>query len=144
MMEPNKSGRWSQFVCILLLSDYGPVALFMALQLIADGLWLANPWYDTFESSRTYDAMQFIAPEPVWAAWFVLLGAALLFYTCLSHHHRARMITTFLVALTWYFCTAMFFYSNPPVLGVVVFSTNAIAASWLYLRTRIYRSGRVS
>jgi hypothetical protein len=94
------------------------------------GLWLLIPWWDTFGSSKVFDAMETIAPEWAWGAAMTLLGLARL-TMWIKDGHLIKFRRAFAVAsmFVWVLITVVYALGNPLTTGVPIYATLIIAES---------------
>ena len=85
-----------------------------AINALGWGIWMAL--FNVFEA-HTYDAMADLAPQPVWAAWFIGIGTVVMGMLLLN---RTRMMPAALplLAATWAFVAVMFVTSNVESIGI--------------------------
>ena len=121
---------------ILLYSDYEALMLSLGLEAIVVGLWLLNPFIDTFAASRTYSAMDTAMPEEAWGLVFFLIGATLNFGVLRDWPCKYLEITIFLMIVALIFTCSMFAYSNIAVIGVPVWISDIVSAVWVLFRLR--------
>lgn len=105
---------------------------FMAALTYLWGLWLLNPWVDTFATGRGYDAMKHIASETVWGTLFLIMGAKMQ-YAISVKSLKKRRDSCFGLLILWGFIAATIVYSNPLSTGTVVYPLIAAFLTWLYL-----------
>jgi hypothetical protein len=106
------------------------VELVCSLAMAAWGLWLLIPWWDTFGSSKVFDAMETIAPEWAWGAAMTLLGLARL-TMWIKDGHLIKFRRAFAVAsmFVWVLITVVYALGNPLTTGVPIYATLIIAES---------------
>ena len=135
-MKIPQAGRWQELACILVRSDYGPVALTISLLMVSMGAWAMNPYLDTFGASASFKVMAKIAPEFVWGAIVVFLGAGLFFYTCLSHNRFGRRVFALLCSAFWVFFGIGFILANAGAWGGIINLNIGLACAWVYWRAK--------
>jgi len=84
------------------------------------GLWLINPYIDTFSSGRGFTAMQHIAPEEVWAVLFIFKGIRI-WYAFHVGNIKLQRDVLFGAFILWGFATVTIVISNPYGTGSVVY-----------------------
>lgn len=108
----------------------------LGLTLLTWGLWVMNPYVDTFESPF-YSVMKEAAVEPVWATLFIIAGASLLvgvIFQNVSSVARGSFMGFFL----WLALSIMYFLGD---YTVSVWITNfwiAMMHAWLYLQVQFH------
>ncbi len=125
-------------ISLVLLGDPRPVIMAEALIYLCMGIWLINPWQNTFESSATYQAMALIAGEHIWAGFFIFLAVALIWAAIDYRYHTARQWVVFWGALVWVFLAAAFIYSNSAAMGTGAFVSNTIILAWAFVRMKFH------
>lgn len=75
------------------------------------GLWLANPYWHSFASSPSYEAMAHYAPEEVWGLALLALGLAQV-GAAGAQLLLARRILSLLAVFVWLFVSVMFVSAN--------------------------------
>lgn len=97
------------------------------------GLWLINPAFNSFASTKTFDTMAMLAPEWMWGIAMMLIG----FFqveSVLSHRLSRRKTTSIILSTMWIFITALFAYANVASTATVIYGTFAFFTIWSYLR----------
>jgi len=85
------------------------------------GLWLLNPWIDVFADGWTHIAA--IAPDHVWGAALVVIGAGQLI-SLLLHQYACRRIFALSAAAMW--------MALGVLLGMDRFYRLAVPSSWMF------------
>src|SRR3989304_3430291 len=119
---------------LVLLSDPRSVILWQAMTFILMGAWLLNPDWHTFPSSGAYRIMWSLAEEQWWGLWFMDIGLALTWVSTDYRRRTLRLIILFLNCMSWFFVTVAFGLGNPAALGLPVFMSQALIASWSFIR----------
>jgi hypothetical protein len=124
---PRRSWAW-----LLPAADPAPAEAITALAALAWGLWVLNPWLDTFDSA-TFGFMARLAPEPAWALPMIYGGGAALVATA-REGYGARRLAMLGVALLWTFWAVAILVSNLATTASAQYAVLAAGAGWAYLR----------
>lgn len=118
-----------------ILTDYDtePTELGLGCLSTVFGLWLLNPWIDTYAAAPSFRLLASVAPEWFWGLGFLALG--LLRFRSIhdgSLAHRRRV--SFVGALAWWSLWASFTLANPAATATVVYGVIGAAAIWVWVR----------
>lgn len=116
---------------LLTLSSSSGRAL--SLLTICWGLWVANPYIDTFSRSNGFSAMRQIAPEYIWGFIAMFLGARALYYISYSDYKRHASNAFFGLTILWGFMGMTLLMSNWYVPGFIIYFYIATRAIRLFL-----------
>lgn len=97
------------------------------------GAWLLNPHWQTFASSKSFDAMSHWAPEEVWGVAILLLGL-LQMGAFIREHRHLRMAGTLSGVFVWFSIGIAFGLVNIASTGVVVYPLLGLGAGWSFWR----------
>lgn len=64
------------------------------------GIWVANPFWDTFSKSKLYDSLQYIFPEYIWGAASLIIGV-LSVYAVMRERYGFLKLQSKLGAVLW-------------------------------------------
>lgn len=103
------------------------------------GFWLANPYWDTFTKSPSYDPMAAVAPEAVWGLFILGMGGVQIVMLALRLLWPRRIIA-FVAMFVWLWIAVMFWQSNyqttaAPVYGWM-FAGSQVLTFWRLMGER--------
>jgi len=100
-----------------------------ALYILVWGLWVSNPWLNTFQASPTFTEMGHLAPEWVWG---LVISAVGLFQMIIifTKKYGFRVFAALLSMFVLFAMSLLVFYSNPASTAWVTYLVIAICA-WL-------------
>ena len=110
--------------------------LVSALALVLFGLWMFNPWVDTFERYTNYAYLEAAAPEWAWGLGFTLFGGLALFGLGRGSvtFRRWGMLGVFTCRL--FLLAAVTYQTGGTAQGVPEFAMWTLAAAWAFLLIR--------
>lgn len=96
------------------------------------GLWVLSPFWDTFQSVRTYHIMSDVAPEWVWGL-VMCLSAILNLFAMLRNHSILRRFALSGAVFIWFFISVsagLSNYASPaaPLYGFVAITKMVLLA----------------
>lgn len=131
----------SRFKLILLHYPVEPAELGLCAMSLSIGVWLLNPFFDTFNTVSTYKYIITILPEPLLGVITLALGFARL-YGLLSNNLPLRRLVGLLGNVLWLFLSIGAILGNPAALAVPMFSSMSLTSLWVYLKLPPLRSRR--
>ena len=110
--------------------------LVSALALVLFGLWMFNPWVDTFERYTNYAYLGAVAPEWAWGFGFMFFGLLDLFGLGRGSVRLRRwgMLGVFTCRL--FLLAAVAYQTGGVAQGVPEFAMWTLAAAWAFLLIR--------
>lgn len=118
-----------------------PVELLISLMTIGWGVWVINPYWNTF-ANPAYASMQQLANfvlqgsighEILWGSVFCFVGV-MQFLSLLADNRQYRTIAIILSGWLWTFVTLTFVTSNIAVTAVPSYAIIALATLWTHIR----------
>lgn len=134
--EPPSNTPLRRLRTLLASYDFEPAEFLVGAACLGWGIWLLNPWWDTFGGSPTFAAMAQAAPEWLWGVAMALLGAAALI-GMVRDRMAWRRAAQLGLAMVWAFIAASFWQSNLPSTGSVTYPLLALVAAWSFWRMRM-------
>lgn len=120
-----------------LLRPINPYAtvLLGALTLVW-GMWIVNPFWNVFPTSRVYSQASDFAPEWAWGTWSTLCGALILISLYKGSY---KYLVRFLGFATWHWSTisTMFFWGDWQNTAGVTYGFIAIYCIYSYLNIKV-------
>lgn len=104
---------------------YGVIALMW-------GLWLANPWLESFDSSPSYAALAQVLPEWAWGLVMIALGVLTL-YSISQQFGRLRRWLSLIHVIFWMFVSTLLAIGNLSSAGIPVYYVIAFLALFFYV-----------
>ena len=100
-----------------------------ALYCLMWGIWIANPWMNSFPSSPIFREMGHLAPE---TAWGLVVGAIGLFQMIVifTEHCKLRVVASLLSMFTLFSMAMLVAYSNIQSTAAITYTVIALCA-WL-------------
>lgn len=117
---------------VLFEAHTSVLEFFLAVVLIAVGLWFLNPT-DTFSSSVSYVYMRHLAPEWLWGTGLFITGLLHL-YGLIGNYRKLRLAFLSLSTFIWISMAGLFFQANPFALGDLMFTLIAFGCSLCLMR----------
>lgn len=129
---PKRLRPASQHARVLAFGGPAPkLELYLAIKSLAIGLWLLAPW-ETFASSRGWDAAARLAPENIWGAAFALVGGSLIAALVANRRYPTMALLALLVWM-WVAIAYTFFVGNPRGIAALWTIWTALATVWCLL-----------
>lgn len=122
-----------RFVWLVKDSEIEFAEVQSALALILWGFWLWNPYWQTFASSKSFDAMAYIAPETIWGA-AVLVSGTIQIAAFVGEHKRVRIAACVGGIFLWATITFMFAQANIASTGTPAYALFTLNNLWALLR----------
>lgn len=97
------------------------------------GLWLVNPYWDTFATTSLYVPMQHIAPEIVWGSIAIIAGGLVL-VMLLQGHQLRLMLAMGILSFVWTFIAATFITANIASTATPMYGTPAFFSAIIVIR----------
>lgn len=113
--------------------DFSVAERMMATFGMIWGVWLLNPFVNTFATSRSYTAMAGIAGEFWWGIAGLTLGAFQRATWAYDLRQRRRR-SSFLMGMYWLFIAVSFAFSNPEGTGFPIYSLFALYCFYAYVK----------
>jgi hypothetical protein len=132
-MEGKRNRLW---IAMAKLSPTRGTVFILSIGLIAWGLFLANPWVNTFDSTNTYTAMKGVATEAAWAALF-LAGGVCMFIGVLRRDVFLLRAGAMLGFLLWICVSILIAFSNHAAVGIITNAILALLHGWLYVQAKM-------
>jgi hypothetical protein len=113
--------------------------LFLATQLFLFGLWVLNPWVDTFESSKSYLLMaQFPSPnsrlnEYLWGLTMAVT-AGLHLWSLFRDKHKLHRYSLVVSLFFWTTVAIAFLAVNAAAVGGAQFALTALVCAFVLWR----------
>lgn len=122
-----------RFVWLVRDSEIEFAEVQSALALVLWGFWLWNPHWQTFASSKSFDAMAHIAPEWVWGSVMLAIGL-LQIAAFVGEHIKIRVAACSGGAFIWTTITVMFAQANIASTGTPAYTLFTLSNLWALLR----------
>lgn len=124
---------------ILVSSDFVFTEFFNGLTLFLWGVWIASPYWDTFNSTPTFRAMAGLPlPENVQGFLIMCVGLSVL-WGIVSGNRKLRKVSIFWSVLIWAFISAMFIDANYQSTATITYPMLALSGAWAYWRITVIR-----
>lgn len=125
-----------RFVWLLRDGQFEFAEFLSALALIGWGFWLLAPWWETFNSSPSFQAMAYVAPEWVWGATVAILGLCQM-AAFVGEHRNVRIATALGGVFIWSSVSLMFGLGNIASTGAIAYALFALSSLWALWRLAI-------
>ena len=126
-----------QLRSIIISSDFVFTELYSGVTVLLWGLWVANPYYNTYATSILFqDLANLPVPEDTQGIIVAIIGLLQLIGLFFGNI-RIRKITSFSIVLVWLFLSIMFVRANPASTATVIYPMLTIAAIWAYWRITV-------
>jgi hypothetical protein len=121
---------------ILFRRDFEFAELHSALAMLGWGLWVLNPFWDTFGSSISFRVMAAVAAEVAWGCGMTGLGIAQL-VVLLMRSRTGRRVAAGIASITWLCISILLMLGNITSTASVIYPLLACSAGWSYLRLSV-------
>jgi len=108
------------------------VEMLIARLTLGWGLWLLNPYIDTFNAGRGFDFMRHTLPEGIWGVIVAFVGARL-YYGIHTKNIKLARNASFGAWLLWLLIAIMIVVANPIGTGSVIYPLIAYYSLRVYL-----------
>lgn len=143
-MEQEPTGIMGYFIklihqlrSIITNSDFVFTELYSGVTVLLWGLWVANPYYNTYNTSYLFQGLARLPLlEDVQGLLVALLGLAQLLVLFFGSMH-VRKVASFSIVLLWLFISVMFVRANPASTATVIYPMLTLAAIWAYWRITV-------
>lgn len=134
-LTPSTTSRIKRCLLFKIISQYPiePTEFFLGLLSLCFGLWLVNPFADTFNTVSTYRYITTLIPEPLLGVVMSLLGLIRI-KALLYDNASLRRFIGLLGNVVWLFLSIGAFMGNPAATAVPVFGVVSLVSLWIYLR----------
>lgn len=119
---------------VLLVAHTELVEFNLGTLSIIFGLWILNPWFDTFTLPSFIAFIRF-APEWVWGTTSVVLGLYTHFALS-TQEFILRRAAMFLNMVLWGAISYNFFASTPMSTGAGIYLVFSLMSLWIFVRLR--------
>lgn len=120
---------------LLLDPDFYMTEIQSSILAVIWGALLLNPLVHSFDAT-TYRYMASIAPEPVWGALMVAIGAMQII-GALRRIIRWRMVGLMLLTCLWFFMALLLFAGSLRTVVPLLCLTFSLATAWAYFRLSV-------
>jgi hypothetical protein len=127
--EKHARGEWLGRV-----APFRGVLFFLSLSLTLWGLWVGNPFVDTFQSDF-YRTMQTLASEAVWSVMFLVAGLTMMVGVIRRDSERIRF-GAFLGFILWLFVSLLYGVSDPTVTPTATNFVLSLLHGWVYMQIK--------
>ena len=126
-----------RFAEILLEPVSKVVTIMLGTYTIIWGLWVTNPWIDTFTSAPLYGALvSFMPIEWLWGLVAVLFGAMTLLGVS-RHARRTEFYGAAANGFYWFIISIFYFIGDSANTGGITALFLAILSTYIYLNCKI-------
>lgn len=131
--EPGHVGMMGR---VAQVSPFRGCCFLMSLGLMLWGLWVANPFVDTFDAGF-YMAMQNLASEATWATMFLISGFVFMLGVIRRDFERIRF-GSLLGFILWLFVAVLYGISDPSVTPTATNTVLAALHGWVYVQVKMH------
>lgn len=96
------------------------------------GVWLMNPFWDTF-SLTVFEGFSRFGPEEIWGAVYGMVGLIGM-VSAMTSKYKLRKAVIFLQIMLWAFVATAFVISTPETTAVPVYIMLSVVCFWLYIK----------
>lgn len=113
------------------------VTALLGIYTIVWGLWVANPFWDTFTHAELYSALlQFCPFEWVWGTFAIIAGVLTLF-GLMRHLERTIFYGAGVAGFHWFIIAIFYFMGDVVNTGGITAMFLAVLSSYIYLNCKI-------
>ena len=123
---------------ILNNHDIEPIELLLGLLSVMFGIWILNPYTNTFNTVSSFRVISNIFNESVFGSIMFAVGLIQL-YCIFRDHYKIEKNIAILSAVIWSFITVSFIYSNVAAVGIPIYLLFTISNLWVFYRLVLYK-----
>ena len=142
-MRKTRQALWLRLYFLLVAADFEFAELLCALELIAWGVWVANPWTRVFPTSPTFQVLAQHVDEDLFGLIPLGIGLAQLAVLVTDHRGLRRHVALWAFAV-WAFIWTAFVLGNVWGTATVVYPGFMLCAAWAFWRLGRKGSRRAS
>jgi hypothetical protein len=100
------------------------------------GIWIANPWWSTFNRAALYSKLDDVGPEWLWGV-LAMVCAVAISYGAIRPSYRALIVGSLVGFLHWTTIAFFYFLGDWQNTGGITAGTFATYAAFIYLNVRV-------
>lgn len=108
----------------------------MGVYTILWGIWVANPWWNTFERAQAFEIMALVAPEYIWGLVAISVGIIIMRGT-IKQSYNALTRGALFGFLQWITVSGFFFFGDWQNTGGITYLMLAVYCGFIWLNLRV-------
>lgn len=128
--------RRERFAEALLRPVNKAAIVLLGVYTVLWGLWVANPFWDAFQSAQLFNHLGMIAPEAFWGVLAIFCGLVTI-RGAWKRSYRALVMGAGVVGWHWLMIATFYFMGDWTNTGGITSLTFAVYAAYIYLNIRV-------